>query len=512
MARYTRRNTAQISDPAEMLRVLADGVRTQASRPNVHAYEPHAKQLAFHKATKHTRLFLGGNRSGKTTTGIIEDIYWARGNHPHRKVFEPPVAGRIVTVDILQGINQIIIPNLKRWMPPSLLINGSWEDSYNKTDRLLTLSNKSTIELMTYEQDVEKFAGTARHFTHYDEEPPQPIYNECQARLIDYNGSSWLTLTPLDGMTWIYDGLYLPGTEGDNPDIFVVEADMLDNPNISPEAAEKYLAGLDPDERKAREHGQFVQLGGKVYKAFTPATHVVPSFIPPKEWEWYCSLDHGFNNPTAVLWHAVAPDGHIVTFAEHYQREWTVEQHANEIKKREAAWGKIPDIRIADPATQQRQAVTGTSIQTEYAMHQIYLALGNNEVTIGVNQVNKYLMADPRNNKPFWTVTENCVNLIKELQRLRWKTWASKKAQFDNNAHEQIHKKDDHASDALRYFLTYMPDLTPILEEATKKTIPQNHGTIRYDQALAEALQNNQQYSTEWKTFAGSDLVALEYD
>lgn len=493
--------------------MLADGVRAQASRPNVHAYEPHAKQLAFHQAQQRVRLFLGGNRSGKTTTGIVEDIYWARGQHPYMKVPEPPVAGRIVAVDILQGINQIIVPNLKRWMPPSMLINGSWEDSYNKTDRLLTMSNKSTIELMTYEQDVEKFAGTARHFTHYDEEPPQPIYNECQARLIDYKGHSWLTLTPLEGMTWIYDTLYLPGTEGENSGIFVVEADMLDNPNISAEAAAEYLAGLDPDEREAREHGKFVQLGGKVYKSFDPHIHVVPSFIPPKEWEWYASLDHGFNNPTAVLWHAVSPNGHAVTFREHYQREWTVDQHAAEIKRIEQKFKRIPDVRVADPAIQQRQAVTGTSIQTEYALRDIFWALGNNDVITGVNQVNQYLKTDFRDNTPFWTVTENCVNLIKEIQRLRWKTWAGKKAQFDNNAHEQIHKKDDHASDSLRYFLTFMPDLAPTIEQQAKAALPRAVGSLRYDVALAEALNNNKHNrSTEWSTYAGSDMYALEYD
>jgi phage terminase large subunit-like protein len=495
-----------------MLRILATGVRMQANKPNIHAYEPHAKQEAFHRSQKRIRLFLGGNRSGKTTSGVVEDIYYLRGQHPHKKVFEPPIAGRAVAVDILQGINQILIPNYKQWAPPSLLINGSWEDSYNKTDRLLTLSNGSTVEFMTYEQDVEKFAGTARHFVHYDEEPPMPIFNECQARLIDYNAPSWLTLTPLEGMTWIYDTLYIKGEDGGHPLIDVFEVDMLDNPHISPEAAEAYLAGLDPDEREARAHGKFMQLGGKVYKAFDPNTHVIEAGIPPKEWEWARSLDHGYNNPTAVLWHAASPTGQVITFAEHYKKEWTVDRHAKYILEFEKKLGKSPELSIADPAIAQRQGVTGTSIQTEYAKYGVFFAPGNNDVITGVNQVNHYIRPHPKTNKPSWHVTENCPNLIRELQRLRWKTWAGKKAQFENNPHEQIHKKDDHASDSLRYYMSFLPDLAPEMEAALAKLLPINTVTEKFDVMLAQALENNRENTTEWRTFAGSDLFALEYD
>jgi len=507
------RKPQQAVSLVEMVRVLATGVSTQASRPNIYAYEPHPKQTIFHSSERKVRLYLGGNRSGKTTSGIIEDIYWLRGSHPHFKVPEPPVAGRIVTVDILEGINQIIIPNLKRWLPPSLLINGSWEDSYNKSERLLTLSNGSTCELMTYEQDVGKFAGTARHFMHFDEEPPKPIYDECRARLIDYNGRSWLTMTPLDGMTWVYEELFEPAEDGNHPTILVVEADMLDNPHISEAAAKEYLDSLDPDERLAREHGKFVQLGGKVYKSFARNIHVVPSFVPPREWEWHASLDHGFNNPTAVLWHAVNPDnGHIVTFAEHYKREMTVDQHAIEIKKMETAFKKIPEYRVADPAIAQRNAISGTSIQTEYALRQLYWGLGNNEVVTGVDQVNYYLRMDPRTNTPFWTITENCTSLIKEMLKLRWKTYASKKMQYDNNPREEIHKKDDHACDSARYFFSTQPDISGIFRavEERLKIAPRDTPLIKYDQALVEMTRRGT--DTVWNTFAGTDLAALEYD
>jgi hypothetical protein len=54
------------------------------------------------------------------------------------------------------------------------------------------------------------------------------------------------------------------------------------------------------------------------------------------------------------------------------------------------------------------------------------------------------------------------------MQRLRWKTWASKKMANRNNKYDQIHKKDDHACDSARYFFTVMPDLTPVRFDATE--------------------------------------------
>jgi phage terminase large subunit-like protein len=151
------------------------------------------------------RQLLGGNRAGKTVAGVCEDVMWLTGQHRFREVPPPPIRGRIIAVDFNQGVDKIILPELAKWIPPSLLINGSWEDSYSSRLRTLTLSNNSFVELMSYEMDLEKFAGTSRHFIHFDEEPNQAIFNENMARLVDTGGSWWMTMTPVNGMTWTYD-------------------------------------------------------------------------------------------------------------------------------------------------------------------------------------------------------------------------------------------------------------------------------------------------------------------
>lgn len=453
--------------PNQMLEQLRQGIKQQADRPNIYGYHPHAKQLIFHRSPKHTRLYIGGNRSGKTVGGGAEMVYWLTKRHPYRSIPLPegPVRMRAVGVDFNYGVDMIMIPEIKRWLPPSFLKNGSWEDSYDNNHRLLTLTNDSFVEFRSYEQDLDKFAGTSRHGTWFDEEPPKHIYNECMARHVDTDGFTWLTMTPVEGMTWVHDDLYEKGKDGDNPNIDVIEIDTNENSHLTPEAIARFLMTLDPDERRARSRGEFVAFGGRVFKQFTITDHVIPAISNPaevfKDWEWYVSVDHGYNNPSAFLWHAVSKDNKIITFKEHYQSEMTVKQHAERYWEITKELGREPDYIVGDPAMGQRSAITGVSILQEYADHGIYIAPANNDVKPGIDKMQEYLHVNDGGAPPQWQITDECFNLINEMKKLRWKTYTGRKLQFENNKREEIHKKDDHACDSARYFFTFMPDLTP---------------------------------------------------
>lgn len=441
-----------------MLQNVVANLRRAAYAPNVFNYEPHEKQIDFHSSTANGRLYAGGNRSGKTTGGVVEDIWWATGRHPYFKTPPPPTHGRVIGVDFVNGIEKILRPQFGQWLPLSELKGGSWDKAYSKELKTLTLENGSTIEFMSYDQDLDKFAGTSRDYIHFDEECPQDIFVECKMRLIDTGGRWWVTMTPVEGMTWIYDDLYLPGVTGSDPNIHVTVVDMEDNPHLNQAEIDMQLAGLSKDERKARKEGKFVQIGGLVYKQFDPDVHCVDSFIPPLDWEWYASVDHGFNNPTAWLWHAVSPEGNVVTFSEHFEAERTIQYHAGIIHSRNASFGRSPDMYVGDPAMSQRNAVTGTDIFGEYAQYEIPIVPGNNDVQSGVSRVQRYLEYH-EGRKPSWVITRNCHNLIREMQRLRWKTWANKRSAHQNNKYDIIHKKDDHACDSARYFFTVIPIL-----------------------------------------------------
>lgn len=466
---------------------MGEELKRASYAPNINAYKPHSKQEMFHQAVdKRVRLYIGGNRSGKSTAGVVEDIWYLTKRHPYRSFSARPVAGRIVSVDFNNGIKKIIIPMLKQWIPPSELRGGNWTDAYDSGDRTLNFDNGSFVELMSYDQDIDKFAGTSRDFVHYDEEPPKDIYTECQMRLIDRKGSSWLTMTPVEGMTWVFDDLYEKGVAGHDR-IEVIEVGIEENPYLDQEEAEAVMEGLDENERMARAQGKFVQLGGLVYKKFDPKIHVIPA-IDPKEFhdakfKHYASMDHGFNNPTSWHWHVVNYDNEVITFDEHYERERIVEYHAAVVHDRERAHGRIPNLRVGDPAIAQRNGATGTSIQTEYAIKGVGIALGDNNVLTGVAKVNEYLTTKGPSGAPNWRITENNPNLIKEMLKLHWATFQSKKMQQQHNPKDTIHKKDDHACDDSRYFFTIMPTLAPTkppVETYLPPNIGKSTGTTPY--------------------------------
>lgn len=464
--------------------MLASSLSTQAKRPNINGYSPHAKQLVFHSSMDQNRLFLGGNRSGKTTAGVIEDIWWAMGAHPYRETPEPPVRIRVVGVDFPNGVEKILLPEFARWTPLTALRGASWEKAYDKQRRTLNFANDSFIEFMSADQELDKFAGTSRHLIHFDEEPPSDVWEENKARIIDTGGSMMLTMTPLLGLTWVYDDLY---EKRDEDNITVVTVGMDENPYLSPLEVEAFLSGLSADQRKARGEGKFVAIGGLIFKKFSPQTHVVEPFIPPKDWTWYQSLDHGINNPTAILWHAVSPTGNIVTFSESYAGDLTLEQHAATIHMREASFGRIPDYRIIDPACKQRNAVTGDSIIAEYQKLGLTFIPGNNDVAVGIAKMRQ--LFEPRTDTiPQWVVTENCPNFIRELQRYRYATFLTPKIASRSNLQEQPVKKDDHAIDSARYFCTFLTDLTPFV--VSQATDVRFGSAGRYDELLWQAEQN----------------------
>lgn len=150
----------------ELLNEMVEALRVGAVQPGLAGYKPQPYQQEFHNCPKRGRLFMGGNRVGKTVSATADACMILCGEHP---IWTPIfgkrfIRGRAIGVDFDNGVELILIPEYKRWIPKRFLIDGSWDKSYNKSLRMLTLTNGSTIEFRSYDQDINKFAGTSRHF------------------------------------------------------------------------------------------------------------------------------------------------------------------------------------------------------------------------------------------------------------------------------------------------------------------------------------------------------------
>jgi hypothetical protein len=157
-------NRLSPQDKAEVSRLVEEYERAQKRNPLI-GYEPHPKQHEFHAARTPIKAFFGGNQSGKTTAGLIDDLIQAVDEDalPERlreyKRWQPPFFGRIVAPDFVQTIEKVIFPKLREWAPKDQLLGGGWDKAYSKQERVLRFKNGSYIEFLTYEQDRDKHGG-----------------------------------------------------------------------------------------------------------------------------------------------------------------------------------------------------------------------------------------------------------------------------------------------------------------------------------------------------------------
>lgn len=452
----------------DLKRLLVNSLRRAKQIPGIQGYRAHDKQVAFHTSKKKGKMMMGGNRAGKTVSGGCETVMRLTGIHEftdiHGNVYKldhlpkPPVKGRGVSVDNDRGLKLIMLPEIKRWMPSKFLINNSWDDSYSKTDKILTLTNESSMEFMTYEQDVDKFGGTSRHFVWMDEEPPLDIFEECLTRLIDTDGDWYITMTPLEEMSWTYNTLYLPGLNG-KIDIDIVAADTYENPHIKQEAFERLTVTMSDESKLTRKSGTYISHTGLIYgESFKHSRNVCPDIVPTDRWpillsaDWshFQMMDHGYTNYTAILFAAYNADGKIIIYDEIYQNKMLVSELAELWKQRRTALGITTQYSVGDPAIKAKDPIKGSSIQSEYGKYGIYIALGNNDVQSGIALVQRMFREQQL------IITSRCGNLLNELSQYRWDRHLTKARDRKNNKEVPV-KKNDHAMDALRYGIMSRP-------------------------------------------------------
>lgn len=494
--------TADILPAHDIKRIVSDRLRKVKQNPGIGTYIPHETQLRFHKSKAKGKMFMGGNRAGKTVGGAAEAVFRLIGKHPYRDDLPaPPVRLRGVAVDEKRGINQIMIPELKKWIPASELINGNWQDSYSKSDKILTLRNGSTLDLMSYEQEVGKFQGTSRHYIWFDEEPPEDIYKECMARLIDTDGEYAITMTPLIEMSWTFNQLYEPASVGDLDSFEIFEAQTQDNPHINMEAFERLTQTMSAEERKTRSSGVYISHTGLVYgEVFTRHRNVLPNItrssrfdILRSEWSHFQMMDHGYNNPAVFLFACYDADGRIIIYDEIYKDKTLIRDLAQMVHDKRIQHRIETQYVVGDPSITQKNAITGTSTQTEYAEAGIYIGEGNNRVSTGIERT-QLLFADQQ-----LMITSNCEFTLKEMFKYKWDRHLTKARDRKNKKEEPI-KKDDHAMDAMRYGVMSRPKHYSLLDEKREAAIVAANPASDFDTEMLrkEVKQIDEFLGSEW--------------
>jgi phage terminase large subunit-like protein len=188
--------------------------------------ELYVKHLEFFKAgaLHRERLFMAGNRVGKSDTGCYEDTLHLTGDYPpwwEGRRFECPIEAWIagetnLTVrDILQ--RKLLGP----WgqfgtglIPRESLV--TWTTKRGVADSVDTVfvrsraGGVSSLGFKSYAEGRANFQGTAKHFIHFDEEPKSEVYVEALLRTMIVPGCAAgglmiVTFTPIEGWTQVIE-------------------------------------------------------------------------------------------------------------------------------------------------------------------------------------------------------------------------------------------------------------------------------------------------------------------
>lgn len=296
----------------------------------------HKKQMEFHKCDKKNRWVFGGNRTGKTECGAVETVWLLRGIHPYKKN-KPDVTGWVVSVSYevqrevaQQKILSYLSPD---WILDVVMQQGRKDSLKNGVIDTIVVKNvfggTSRLSFKSADQGREKFQGASLDFVWFDEEPPKDIYEECVMRVLDRCGEIYCTMTPLKGLTWVYDEIYLNVRQ--NPEIWYEQMEWKDNPYLDENEVEKLIASTSDDLQESRRFGRFKSEGGLVYSEFDENVHVIDPFPVPREWQCNISIDPGLKNPLSCHFYAVDGDGVIYVVGEHYEAGKDINHHVKKI-------------------------------------------------------------------------------------------------------------------------------------------------------------------------------------
>src|ERR1017187_1391194 len=279
-------------------------------------YPRHMEFLAA-GATFRERLFMAGNRTGKTETGAYELTCRLTGQYPawwRGKRFDKPVNAwacgttngttRDIVQDKLLGTEGAHGAGM---IPAHMIVKVSNKQGLpNAADTVLVRhvsGSLSRVSFKSYESGRKAFEGTAQHLIWLDEESPLDIYTECLYRTATTGGVLYTTFTPLGGMSDVVKSFLEPENEEARGAKPVTQCAGSQVPHVDEAAEAQLLASTPLYQRDARTKG-IPQLGAGAIYPLAESEILVPRFDIPNHWPRSYGMDVGWNR-TAVVWGAL---------------------------------------------------------------------------------------------------------------------------------------------------------------------------------------------------------------
>lgn len=382
---------------------------------------------------------------GKTEWGGQEAVRFAKGEHPHRKIVTPNEGWAVSpSFDLQRDGNQ---QKLEKYLGTDdiekveYLRSGIWKSVRLKCGSLITMKS--------YEQGREKFQSAGKRWIWFDEEPPSDIYEECVVRQeAGIPLDIWITMTPVNGMTWIYDDIYM---DTDNPYTFISEAEWDDNPFMEERQKTFMERQIKTEEMMAvRKKGQFVARVGLVCSWWRREKHLHEYTEFPDDWSYYEVLDGGWSDPSAWLLIGIDNDSshHVVDgfSAKELQEEEIKKRRDDKIGKLIIRSGTIDND---NPRMQLKLASLGMNLLPVQKITKERKSWDE----VLAEKLAEYGSIQKGNGEPRLYINKNLKWLVQQIENLKWLE-VNRKAGTEIRPKWDDHRKFKHHFDGL-YALAY---------------------------------------------------------
>lgn len=281
------------------------------------------------------RAVIKGNQGGGTAWTTFDAVIRLLGIHPvkRRNVLNKPIrfVSKCLPKNDDDEENQQYV-EFKRRFPPELIRKDITARSSTMIVRDPNGGSDRKVEFLSKKQDIDAFMSVQRSAYYQDEEIERTKWDENQMRLLAEGGDTTITLTPVRGLDWTYDNIWLrakkiwrsdtickvfgfPKVEhqdkGSEIEVFCWATD--DNPVMESSSVDRIFSDIDDkDELAMRRYGVFRQVSGRIYKSFDKSVHVVSSdkvFDPNmfRNYWHFRMIDYHPQKPWNVTWVAVTP-------------------------------------------------------------------------------------------------------------------------------------------------------------------------------------------------------------
>jgi hypothetical protein len=407
-------------------------------------------------ARARTVVYLGGWRSSKTSTALVNVIVRMAGEHPLQKmglVKKPPLRVRVMANDFDTCHRDVIIPRLKQYLPTD------WNVKWGYKQQSVTIKPpdqpESWIQLCTYNQSFTSLGGVDLDIIICDEMPPdESIYNQAQGRLMDRDGQLIIAATADLGLDWSYYGLYLPWKGGDKDIEYhhlrtQDNVDENNNPRIKPEAVEARAKKMSDEERRARIEGEYVALSGLCWPNLTQK-YIKKFPVPSGVWCHYFLMDYHSAQACACIWAAVNKEKRVWVYAE-AEYQLTLRNMAKAILDREGnryIVQRLIDVTAANPERGGDAIETAIDKLTRYGLKRLD-TVPEKDTSLSITLVRDALEENRL------IIHEDCRRLIVQAQHLQWED--QQRLRKLQEKRDRIRRYECHFADLLRYLFMYDP-------------------------------------------------------